>query len=105
MDSFLAGYAPKLALPVRSWVVIVQSFRGQQCDACSYMHPACRLWTDKDNRNLVESKYAWFLDTYDALPAEIARADASRLLYMHAFGGGCPTNTCRFPYLWQEHGL
>ena len=46
-----------------------------------------RLWTDDDNRNLVLAHYPWFLDTFDALGTPIQRADASRLLYMHAYGG------------------
>ena len=45
------------------------------------------LWTDADNRALVLNEYPWFLDTYDALPKPVMRADAARLLYMHARGG------------------
>ena len=46
-----------------------------------------RLWTDEENRRLVHTHYPWFLDTFDGLATPIQRADASRLLYMHAYGG------------------
>ncbi|KAG8830026.1 Chitin synthase, class 2 [Serendipita sp. 399] len=45
------------------------------------------LWTDKDNRRLVEQFYPEYLKTYDALPREIYRADMARNMYMHRFGG------------------
>ncbi|KAI8609435.1 nucleotide-diphospho-sugar transferase [Chytriomyces sp. MP71] len=45
------------------------------------------LWTDDDNRNLVATHYPWFLKTYDAFNDPILRADASRLFYMHKYGG------------------
>jgi mannosyltransferase OCH1-like enzyme len=53
------------------------------------LHPGWRhvLWTDEDNRRLVETKYAEFLEFYDSLDVGIKRADFSRFLYMHAFGG------------------
>ncbi|KAI8609438.1 nucleotide-diphospho-sugar transferase [Chytriomyces sp. MP71] len=46
-----------------------------------------KLWTDRDNRNLVAEHYPWFLKTYDAFEDPILRADASRLFYMHKYGG------------------
>ena len=46
-----------------------------------------RFWTDAENRQLVEDYYPWFLDTYDALPLPIMKADAVRLCYMHLYGG------------------
>jgi hypothetical protein len=45
------------------------------------------LWTDVDNRRLVEQHYPSLLPTYLALPKEIYRADMVRPLYLHAFGG------------------
>ncbi|KAJ3053690.1 hypothetical protein HK097_003616 [Rhizophlyctis rosea] len=45
------------------------------------------LWTDATNRNLVATHYPWFLPYYDRLPSKIAKADASRYLYMHHMGG------------------
>jgi hypothetical protein len=54
------------------------------------MHPGWeyRLWTDAENRELVQEHYPWLLDTYDRLPENIMRADTARILYMHQFGGG-----------------
>lgn len=53
------------------------------------LHPEWQyhLWTDDDNRELVKQYYPWFLNTYDALPMHIMRADAVRYMYMHHFGG------------------
>ena len=48
---------------------------------------SCRLWTDEDNYNLIKDHYAWFLDTYVALPKPVMKADASRYLYMYHMGG------------------
>jgi hypothetical protein len=48
----------------------------------------CRLWTDDDNRALVQHHYPWFLATYDAMALNVSRADAARYLYMHKYGGG-----------------
>ena len=45
------------------------------------------LWTNEDNRALVETRAPWFLETYDALPGEIQRADIIRNFYMFFFGG------------------
>ena len=45
------------------------------------------LWTDKDNRQLWSKHFPDMLAMYDAYPNPIQRADASRLLYMHVFGG------------------
>lgn len=55
----------------------------------THHHPSWRhvLWTDADNRALVLAHAPWFLDTYDALPRPVMRADAARFLYMHAHGG------------------
>ncbi|ORY24854.1 hypothetical protein BCR33DRAFT_856537 [Rhizoclosmatium globosum] len=46
-----------------------------------------RLWTDQENRDLVRLHYPWFLETFDAFPDPIMRADASRVFYMHKYGG------------------
>jgi len=52
-------------------------------------HPqwAYRLWTDADNRRLIEERYPWFLATYDGFPRDIQRVDAAKYFVMHAFGG------------------
>jgi inositol phosphorylceramide mannosyltransferase catalytic subunit len=31
------------------------------------------LWTDDDNRKLIQSDFSWFLSTYDAMPDNINR--------------------------------
>ncbi len=46
-----------------------------------------RLWTDSENRELVATRYPWFLKTYDAYPSPIQRADAARYMIAHAHGG------------------
>ncbi|KAK9369793.1 nucleotide-diphospho-sugar transferase [Lipomyces kononenkoae] len=45
------------------------------------------LWTDEDNLNLVKKYFPWFLKYYQALPAEIYRADVVRNMYMYVYGG------------------
>jgi hypothetical protein len=61
----------------------------------------CRLWTDEDNRKLVLDHYPWFLDTYDALPKPIMKADSVRYLYMHHLGGAARSTTV--PYSPIDH--
>lgn len=46
-----------------------------------------RLWTDEDNRSLVEQRYPWFLERYDAYRHNIERADAIRYFILYTFGG------------------
>lgn len=57
--------------------------------SCRAAHPDWEwvLWTDEDNRRLVERDAPWFIDTYESLQSEIYRADAARNMYMHVFGG------------------
>ena len=45
------------------------------------------LWTDEDNRNLIATHYAWFLETYDSFPYAIQRADAARYFILYTVGG------------------
>lgn len=45
------------------------------------------LWTDEDNRKLIETHYPWFLSVFDAYPHGIQRADAVRPFILHRFGG------------------
>lgn len=67
---------------------IAQGFKPWQ-DSWKKNHPSWeyRLWTDEDNRKLVLDHYPWFLDTYDALPQPVMKADSVRYLYMHHLGG------------------
>ena len=52
-------------------------------------HPSYeyRLWTDEENRRFLEKHYPWFIETYDALPESIMRADAMRPFYLYHYGG------------------
>lgn len=72
--------------------------------SCREMHPAWeyKLWTDDENRDLVEKDYPWLLETYDAFPENIMRADTARVLYMHKHGGVLLTrkNTSLRPENW-----
>jgi len=45
------------------------------------------MWTDHENRQLIQERYPWFLGCYDRYPYSIQRADAARYFYLHAFGG------------------
>ncbi len=45
------------------------------------------LWTDEDNRNLIERHYPWFLEVYDNYPFEIQRVDAARYFILYSLGG------------------
>lgn len=45
------------------------------------------LWTDANNRRLIEQHYEWFLETYDALQHPVMKSDAARLFYMHRYAG------------------
>jgi mannosyltransferase OCH1-like enzyme len=45
------------------------------------------VWTDEDNLQLVRKHFPWLEETYRGLPSEIYRADLSRYLYMHIYGG------------------
>lgn len=59
-----------------------------------------RLWTDEDNYNLIKDHYAWFLDTYEALPKPVMKADSARYLYMYHLGGifALSSHANRLPY-------
>lgn len=77
--------------------IIHQSWEGHNIpkkwatwsDSWRVKHPDWEwvLWTNEDNRALVEARAPWLLETYDALPGEIRRADVVRNLYMLFFGG------------------
>ncbi|KAJ3237756.1 hypothetical protein HDU81_008995 [Chytriomyces hyalinus] len=46
-----------------------------------------RIWSDADNRNLIATHYPWFLEVFDSFEDPILQADASRVFYMHHYGG------------------
>ncbi|KAH7020758.1 uncharacterized protein B0I36DRAFT_252631 [Microdochium trichocladiopsis] len=62
---------------------------AQWSRTCREQHPGWEwvLWTDEDNRGLIEARYPWLEETYNRLPGKIYRVDMMRNLYMHAFGG------------------
>lgn len=45
------------------------------------------LWTDESNRALWVREFPEMIDVYDAYAYAVERADATRLLYMHVYGG------------------
>ena len=45
------------------------------------------LWSDEDNRKLVEEHYPSYLGMYDEYDVNIKRIDAARLFILHRFGG------------------
>ncbi|KAJ3070800.1 hypothetical protein HK102_006588, partial [Quaeritorhiza haematococci] len=53
----------------------------------NHPHWEYRLWTDNDNRRLVEEHYPWFLPTFESFPHNIMRVDSVRVLYLHKYGG------------------
>ena len=46
-----------------------------------------RLWTDENNRNFIEERFPWFLETYDGFKYNIQRADAVRYFILYVYGG------------------
>ena len=46
-----------------------------------------RLWTDKENHDLISVSFPWLLEAYVRLPHDICRADLSRYAYMYVYGG------------------
>jgi hypothetical protein len=45
------------------------------------------LWTDATMRQLIQARFAWFLETYDNYPTNIQRADSSRYFILYTYGG------------------
>ena len=45
------------------------------------------LWDDADNRRFIAERFPWFVEAYDAYPAEIFRADAVRFFFLFEYGG------------------
>ena len=86
--TFLPGGIPRLIHQSWKTRAVPSGFARWRASWASH-HPGWQhiLWTDADNRRLVLESAPWFLDTYDSLPRPVMRADAARLLYMHAHGG------------------
>ncbi len=53
------------------------------------LHPdwTYKLWTDEDNLEFVTREFPEFLETYQAFPRNIMRADVIRYLIMYRLGG------------------
>lgn len=45
------------------------------------------FWTDDKNRELIRTKFPWFLEQFDAYPNPIQRADAIRYFILYEYGG------------------
>ncbi|KAF9495415.1 hypothetical protein BDN71DRAFT_877576 [Pleurotus eryngii] len=63
------------------WKEVSQGCRDMMPDY-EYM-----LWTDEGSRDFIAEHYPWFLDTFDAYPYVIQRADAIRYFVLHKYGG------------------
>ena len=84
----LGPHMPKLFH--QSWSTTALPAKFEQWSlSCREMNPDFEwvLWTDEDNRRLVEKYAPDFLLKYNELKSEIYRADAVRSLYMFVFGG------------------
>ena len=82
------SHVPKLLH--QSWSTTTLPAKFEQWSlSCREMNPDFEwvLWTDEDNRRLVEKYVPDFLITYDELKSEIYCADVVRNLYMFIFGG------------------
>ena len=82
------SHVPKLLH--QSWSTTTLPAKFEQWSlSCREMNPDFEwvLWTDEDNRKLVEKYAPDFLPMYDELKSEIYRADVVRNLYMFIFGG------------------
>jgi mannosyltransferase OCH1-like enzyme len=66
----------------KEWQASVDGFRALEAEGWTY-----RLWTDHDNRALIQEHYPWFLAQFDAYPHGIQRADAVRYFILHRYGG------------------
>ncbi|KAI9345624.1 nucleotide-diphospho-sugar transferase [Obelidium mucronatum] len=53
------------------------------------MNPDFRyvIWDDTENRELIMQHYPWFLKRYESFESPILKADASRIFYLHKYGG------------------
>ncbi|OBT81592.1 hypothetical protein VE02_10047, partial [Pseudogymnoascus sp. 03VT05] len=58
-------------------------------NSCRSLNPSYQyfLWTDLSARDLIRTKYGWFLPTYDSYPYAIQRADALRYFVLWQYGG------------------
>ena len=86
-ETFLVTDTTQLTRPLipaiihQTWKndTVPEAWRGAQ-EACKRLHPTYRymFWTDDSARQLVKDKFPDLLETYDAYPYSIERADAVR---------------------------
>ena len=65
------------------------TFKKEWIDSWTQLNPnwEYKMWTDEDIRNLIESKFPWFLKRFDEYPKNIQRADAFRYFALYEHGG------------------
>lgn len=54
------------------------------CDVYGYEY---RFWNANDRRELVATQFPWYLETFDALPMNVQRADTWRYFALYVYGG------------------
>jgi glycosyltransferase involved in cell wall biosynthesis len=91
------AWLPPLSFPPTIPKIIHQTWKDEQLPEAfaafaagwRQHHPdwEYRLWTDADNRQLIQEACPWFLPIYDAYPRPIQRADAARYVILSRFGG------------------
>eukprot|EP00035_Acanthoeca_spectabilis_P026627 m.463526 g.463526 ORF g.463526 m.463526 type:complete len:344 (-) comp23058_c0_seq1:1122-2153(-) len=77
--------------------IIHQTYKTEELPAAWKMAPAAwkrthsgwkyMFWTDDKNRELIRTKFPWFLEQFDAYPNPIQRADAIRYFILYEYGG------------------
>lgn len=73
----------KTSVVPSQWQTSVQAYQ-RFCEKHGFEY---RLWTDEDNRNLIQTHFPWFLQQYDAYPQNIQRADVIRYFILYHYGG------------------
>jgi mannosyltransferase OCH1-like enzyme len=63
------------------WIKCQKSWKSKFSDF-KYM-----MWTDEDLRNLIVTKFPWFLETYDGYDKNIKRIDIARYFILWEYGG------------------
>ena len=88
---------PKMKQQSQIPPIIHQSWKSSELDgnflvwsnSWKRLHPEFTyiLWTDDDNRLLVQKYFPWFLPAYDMFPRKIMRIDIIRCIYLYRYGG------------------
>jgi inositol phosphorylceramide mannosyltransferase catalytic subunit len=64
------------------WLKSYNGYKNLEKEGWEY-----KLWTDDDNRKLIEKEFPWFLEKYDSYKYGIQRADAIRYFILYKYGG------------------